>query len=488
MPVRHGKDYLDHIDSLGAEVWVEGKRVSGKISEHPAFKGLMKSQAAWYDLQFDPDKKDLLTFAENHTGARVGTSFLVPKTKKDLEKRREAIQEWARLTHGMLGRSPDYMNTAIMSFATSSDLLKGQNEACAQNMRRYFEYIRDHDLSVTHTFILPQVNRSSFYMEGDDEIIGARIVEENKDGLVIHGARLLATQGATTDEIMVFPSGARLPYAKASEPMAYAFAIPNNTPGLKFLCRESFDYGKSSFDHPLGSRFEEMDTIVIFDHVTVPWDRVFLHGNVEVNNQLYNESGFFPHATHLVLSKNIVKVEFLLGIMESMIETISIGEYQHIHEKMTEAIIVLEALKGLVYSSEKQAKKNQWGVMTPDIMPLQAASIYYPKIYPRLIEIIKLLGASGLVSIPTEADFASEEIGADLRRYLQTTTKDGKEKVRLFRLAWDVTMSAFGSRQELYERFFFGDPVRMSSVLYKNYPLTPFLKQVDRLLHEGETD
>lgn len=485
MPVRNGKAYVERLDQLNAEIWLDGKRVTGKLSEHPAFKGLIQSQASLYDLQYDPTYKKLLTYPSPSTGDPVATAFLLPKTPEDLEKKRLAVQALAEKSLGMLGRSPEYMNTVIMTLGSSAELLREQSDVCADNMKNYYEYVRENDLSMTHTFILPQTNRSSLHFDDPFDIIAAQIIDQNKEGIVVHGARLLATQGPTTEEILVFPSGARLPYTKISEPMALAFAIPSNTPGVKFICRESFDYGRSSFDHPLGSRFEEMDTIVLFDHVTVPWERVFMHGSIDVNNKLYQESSFAPHTTHLILSKNCVKLEFLLGLMESMVNSIKIGEYTHVHEKISEAIIALETFKGLVYSSEKTATFNKWGVWTPDYKPLQAGSLYYPKLYPRLVEIIKLLGASGLMSIPTEADFYSPN-GDDLRHYLQTPDQNGEEKVRLFRLAWDTTLSAFGGRQELYERYFFGDPVRMAGVLYKNYDLNDYVKRIQDFLNESK--
>lgn len=485
MPAINGKQYIDRIDRLNANIWYKGEKVNGKLSLHPAFKGVIATQAKLFDLQHDPKTKDLLTYSSETTGEPVATAFLPPKTKEDLEKRRHAFQELARQSAGMLGRSPDYMNTALMAFGTAADFLRGQDDRAANNMKAYYDLVRENDLTLTHTFIVPQVNRSSFYIEEREDIIGARMIEQNSDGIVIHGARLLATQGATTDEIIVFPSGARLPLVKASEELAYAFAIPNNTPGLKFYCRESWVGGESTFDHPLSSRFEEMDTIVVFDHVLVPWDRVFIHGNIDVNNNLYNASDFFSHATHQVICKNIVKVEFMLGVAQSIVNTIRIGEYQHVQEKVAEIIVALEALRGFVLSSEQSAKINRWGVLTPDPDPLAAATIYFPKIYPRINEIIQLLGASGLVSIPTEADFASSG-GDDLRHYLQTSTGDGEEKVRLFRLAWDLTMSAFGSRQELYERFFFGDPVRLASNLFRNYNSDIYLDRVKHFLSDQE--
>jgi len=480
----NGEEYIARIDALKPTIWYRGERITSKISEHPAFKGLIHSQAKLYNLQCDPDYQELLSYPSDTTGHAIGTTYLAPKTQADLEKRRKAIQEWSKISLGMLGRSPDYMNTIIMALGTSADILKEDAPQWSENMRNYYEYVRENDLSLTHTFILPQVNRSQFYLEDPDSpIIAARVIDENDRGIIIHGARLLATQGVTTDELLVFPSGARLPQIEAVKTMAYAFAIPINTKGLTFYCRDSFVGGNSHYDHPLSSQFEEMDTIVVFDHVLVPWDRVFLYGNITANNRLYPESGFFAQTTHVIISKNIIKIESLLGIMKHIIQSIGIEEYQHIHEKISEVIVGLEVMKGLIYASEKHAQHNQWGILTPDNDPLQAGVLYYTKLYPRIIEIIKLLGASGLVSIPTEDDFHSEA-GKDLRHYLQTSTQDGEEKVRLFRLAWDASLSAFGGRQELYERFFFGDPVRLASQLFNSYNTDEMEARISAFLHE----
>ncbi|GGE39425.1 putative 4-hydroxyphenylacetate 3-monooxygenase [Pullulanibacillus camelliae] len=480
----NGKQYIARINALKPNVWFRGERITSKLSEHVAFKGLLRSQAKLYDLQCDPDYQELFSWPSDTTGHAIGTTYLAPKTPADLEKRRKAIQEWAKLSLGMLGRSPDYMNTTIMALGTSADILKEDAPQRAENMRNYYEYVRENDLSLTHTFILPQVNRSQFYLEDQDApVIAARVIDENSHGIIVHGARLLATQGVTTDELLVFPSGARLPQMKTAEPMAYAFAIPTNTEGVTYYCRDSFVGGDSHYDHPLSSRFEEMDTIVVFDHVLVPWERVFLYGSITANNRLYPESGFFSQTTHVVISKNIVKIESLLGIMKQMIQSINISEYQHIHEKVSEVVVGLEVMKGLIYASEKEAQLNRWGILTPNANPLQAGILYYTKLYPRMIEIIKLIGASGLVSIPTESDFQSQA-GTDLRHYLQSSTQNGEEKVRLFRLAWDVSLSAFGGRQELYERFFFGDPVRLASQLFRSYETSDLEARITAFLHD----
>ena len=119
------------------------------------------------------------------------------------------------------------------------------------------------------------------------------------------------------------------------------------------------------------------------------------------------------------------------------------------------------------------------------MIPLQVASNIFPRIYPRFNEIIQLIGASGMVSLPTEKAFESE-IRADLDQYLQADGMDAENRVKLFRLAWDLTMSSFGTRQTQYERYFFGDPVRLSSSLYRNYEKDQYVEDIIKFLNQKD--
>jgi 4-hydroxyphenylacetate 3-monooxygenase len=294
---------------------------------------------------------------------------------------------------------------------------------------------------------------------------------------------LLATSAPLADEIMVFPS--TVVKNENADKYAFAFAIPTDTPGMKFICRESLDQGRSHFDHPLGSRFEEMDAIVVFDDVVVPWERIFLLGDMERCNGCYGATDAVVHMMHQVAIKNIVKAEFLLGIILMMIETVGIEQFQHVQEKAAEVMTYLETMKACLRAAEADAHLDQWGVMTPARMPLDIARNMFPKMYPRIVEIIQLLGASGLMATASEADFAGP-IAADVTKYLQAANSDGKERVRLYRLAWDVACSGFGGRQELYERYFFGDPIRMMSALYFGYDKAPLKERIKEFLHQDD--
>ena len=477
MPVMTGQQYIDRIDVLKTYISIDGEVVTGKVSEHPAFKGVMQSQAKLFDLQHGDTQQDVMTYLSPTSGEQVGMSFLQPVTKEDLVKRRHAAREWALSSHGFMGRSPDYMNTTLMALASAADYLKDKPNCFPEHLLNFYEYAREHDLTMTHTFIEPQVNRQKFYFEDEEKTIAAKIVGKTSKGLVIKGARLLATQGGITDELLVISTNGY------DEGKGFGFSIPSNTAGLKFLCRQSFVGGESTFDHPLSARYEEMDAIVVFDDVVVPWERVFYYENVEVANQFMNVSGFQSFSLHQVLSRQIAKTEFVLGVVQSIVDTINIGDYQHVQQKVVEVIVALETMKALLLKSEEEAKRDGFGYLRPDHPTLQVAIQVFPKVYPTFTEILQLLGASGLMSIPTEKAFQADD--GDLEQYLQSAHDGGEERVKKFRLAWDLTMSSFGTRQTLYERYFFGDPVRLASNLYQSYDREHLVKRVEDFLGKG---
>ncbi|MBM4761865.1 4-hydroxyphenylacetate 3-monooxygenase, oxygenase component [Bacillus sp. B15-48] len=463
MPACDGASFLKRMANLKAEIWFDGKQLTENICSHNAFKGILLSKAKLFDIQLEKSKMDFMTYPSPVTGDRVGTSYMEPRSKEDLEKRRLTTQEWAKTSGGMMGRSPDYMNTGLMALAAIWDLFN-ENSNFGENLKKIYENAREKDLTFAHTFVNPQVNRSSFFYEGKDTPISARIVKKTNDGIVIKGARLLATQGGITDELLVLPIGGKY----IEESFIYAFSIPSNTPNLKFICRESFAYRQSHFDHPLSSRFDEMDMIVVFDDVLVPWERVFLYKDYNIANSMYENSSFYPFLLHQTVARQTIKTKFLLGVAQLLVETIDISEYLHIKEKVSELIRGYETMKAFLFSSEMGAKKTSRGTMVPDGNPLYVAITTFPKIYPRFTEILQQIGASGLISIPTEQDFNSP-IEQDLQIYLQGANCDAKKRTEIFRLAWDISTSAFGGRQTLYERFFFGDPVRLNASLYNSY-------------------
>ena len=456
---RHGAQVLQRLRERPPAIWYGGEAVRD-ATIHPALQGGVHTLAHLYDLQWE--QAEAMLYDSPTTGRPVARSFMMPKTRAELESISRAMKVWASATFGMMGRVPDYINRAMTGYAAGAAFLAEADPRFGANASRYYEYLRENDLCLTHTLIAPQANRAVSSANQADPFLAARVKEENGAGIVIRGCRMLATL-PISDELMVFPS-TLLKSAEEDAPYAFGFSIPNDTPGLRFICRESVDYGRSHFDHPLGSRFEEMDAVVVFDDVHVPWENVFLYRDIKRCNEAYSRTGAIVHMTHQVVVKNIAKCEFLLGLASLLVHSIGAETFQHIQEKLAEIWVNLETMQAFLRAAEADAQLDEWGVMRPAWDPLDAARNLFPRLYPRMIEIIQQIGASGLVSMPTERDVQGP-LAADIRKYYQAARAQAFDRIPLFRLAWDASLSAFASRQVLYERFFFGDPVRMAGAL-----------------------
>jgi 4-hydroxyphenylacetate 3-monooxygenase len=476
MPARTGQEYILGLKERPKEVWIDGESV-GDITTHPAFRNGIKSVAGLYDMQNDPALLEEMTFPSPTSGQPVGLSFLVPETIEDLERRRSMMERWAWASCGMMGRSPDFLNVIFAAWAGAGDYFAQDRPEFKKNVINYHKFIRENDLTLTHALVNLQRRRSPGPADVLSDQVALTVVDENDAGMVVRGSRVLATLGPISDEIAIYPAASHRLH-EADTRQSFSFSIPCDTPGVKFLCRESLDLGRSHFNHPLGSRFEEMDSTVFFDDVLVPWERVFLMGDVELCNNYGTGTHSNSHTGHQVLTRCVVKAEFILGLADLIVETLGSGAIPHVQELVAEVITQRDLMRACLRAAEADAVPNQWGVMSPAIGPIQAGrTIFGRTLYPRMIEIIQLLGTSSLMALPAEADFDTA-LAPEIDRYLSTDTSNARERARLFHLAWDVACSSFSGRQVLYERMFGGNPVRNATMLFNNYNKEPFKQRV----------
>ncbi len=481
MPARTGAEYIQGLQDQEREIWLRGERIKD-VTTHPGLANGVRAIASLYDLQHDPALRDEMTYVSPTSRARVGLSFVIPRTKQELERRGAMMLRWARTTCGMMGRSPDFMNVTFAAWAAAGDYFARGRPQFGQNMRRYYEYISEHDLTLTHSLINLQRSRTVSGMFNLEAGTALQVVRETDAGIVVHGARILATLGPLADEIAVYsPRVAR--HTETHSPFALNFAIPCGTPGLKFLCRESFDLGRSHFEHPLGSRFEEMDCVVFFDDVLVPWERVFLLGDVDLLNGTATATHSMTHTAHQGAAKNIAKCEFVLGLALLMTKTLGNAHLPHSEERLGELMLYTELMKACMRAAEADAQLDEWGVMCPASLPAESTRNLFMTAYPRMVEILQLLGSSSFMITPSEADF-SGPLAPQIEQYLATDTATARDRVKLFRLAWDVAGSAFGSRQVLYERFFASDPLTRARALGALYPKDETMARVQEFLDD----
>ena len=480
MGLKTGAEYLESLRD-GREVWLRGERVAD-VTAAPGLGRGAQTLAALMDRQHEPRRRDGLSFEED--GERFSMSFLLPRSPEDVRRRGAAFYEWAKWSGGMLGRTPDYKNSSVMAFAGAAEFLNENGGArdFAANMRAYYQEARREDHVLTHTLVNPQFNAELARQGRSSPEVALRVVRETDAGIVVNGARLLATLGPLANEIEVFPST----LLKASEeniPFAFAFTLPIDSPGLRLICRDSYDEGKPAFDAPLAARFEEMDAVVIFDEVLVPWERLFMYQDPLLCNRAFAETNAVVHMMHQVACGKLAKAEFVVGLLCAMARASGKDRDMNVKGQIAEAMWIAETVRALLFSAEQQTEQDKWGLHIPKRRPLDTSRNLFPRLYPKLMETVHMLGSSSLMATPCEADFGNA-IAGDVEKYFQLLNLGSRDRVALFRLAHDLAVSGFGNRQVLYERFFFGPQNIMAAIYYDLYDKDEMMDRVTDLLNQ----
>src|SRR5260370_11607191 len=262
------------------------------------------------------------------------------------------------------------------------------------------------------------------------------VVIQSDEGLVVRGARMLATLAPMADELLVY----NLPGLRAGdERHAAVFAVPIEAPGLRVSSREPYDDGsRNTFDHPLSAHFEEADSLVVFDDVLVPWDRVFLHGDVAVATDMYGETALRQHTGHQTGVRGLVKMQFAAGVAMKLAQSVKIDSFLHVQQKLGEAIAATEICRSLLTAAEAEYQTGSSGSLRPRLDPLPTLRMHLSASYPPVIQTLQTLGAGGLLAMPSAAHFASP-IAGDIEKYFQgADALTATHRVRLHKLARDL--------------------------------------------------
>ena len=477
MPIRDGRQFVARLRAHPREVWVEGERVAD-VTTHPVFKRSVEQLALLYDMQFDPALRDTLTYVVPETGERAGAAFMPARSAADLAKRRAAYRAWAETNFGLMGRSPDFLNVTLLAFAEARQVFARGGERFGRAVARYYEYVRDNDLFLSHALVTPQNDRSRSSSGQADASLHLKVVQETEAGIVVSGARMLATLGPVSDEMIMY----NLPTFRAGdEDHAIMFAVPTDVMGLRQICRTPYDHGdKAAFDHPLASRFEESDSLLIFDRVLVPWDRVFVYRDVALCNAVFPDSALRNHTAHQTNTRALVKLQFAVGLAMAVARAIKADQFLHVQQMLGECLGYVEMVKSALVRSEIEHETVAGGHVRASLAPLLAVRGLLPTAYPRIVEVLQTIGAGGLMMMPSGADFAAPEIANDVARYYQGAGTASLDRVKLFKLAWDLAGDAFGSRQLQYERYYAGDPVRILAGTYLSCDDRELMALVDK--------
>jgi 4-hydroxyphenylacetate 3-monooxygenase len=445
-----GADYLDSLRDA-RQVYIYGERVPD-VTTHPAFRNAARSIMRLYDTLHDPAQRDFLTTVDDY-GIRTHKFFAPSKSPQELLAAREAIAAWARLSYGFMGRTPDYKASFMASLGANPEFYK-PFEAQALN---WYKKFASRGLFLNHVLVNPPVDRKKPIHEVADVFI--HLVKERDDGIVISGAKMLATGSAITHATFVAQnSSANLEKGKA-EDFALVFIADMDTQGAKLLCRNSYeDKALSPFDHPLSSRFDENDAVLLFDNAFIPWENVLIYRDVEKANAFYRASGFFNRYNLQAGTRLGVKLDFMSGLFAKGLAANGTDDFRGVQVALGEVIGWRNLIWALTTALCADSQPGPGNSVIPRTETAATLRLFSSQCWAEIHRLFETyLGGSPLVAPSSYKDLLNEDLRPLIEKYYRGSESTAEERVKLFKLIWDAIGTEFGARHALYERNYAGN-------------------------------
>ena len=427
------------------------------VTRDPATIGSVEGMAGYFDWQHR--FADDCLVEDPVTGGVMNASHIVPRNANDLARRHRAFERLSAYSYGMLGRTPDYVNVTLAGFVARSDVFTRNGDTTAyERIARFQREVIDGDLAMTHTIIQPAIDRGVGETSGLNADLALRIVGRNKNGVIVRGAKILATLGPFSDELFVYPAGP-LPPGTPPE-YAVCFSIPMGTKGLLTLCRDHTGLEGPIRDHPFSRRFDEQDAYMIFDDVEVPYERLFIDADLELYNGL-RRAGWAANVFQQTSIRAAVKLEFAYDMATRMAQVMNAETRPEVAIMLGEIWCYAQLTRGATAAAEAGAHDNGNGAFFLDDRPVRAIRGLMPNWMVRTGEILKALGSHNLLATPSIGSFDDPAIGPLLAQFMPGAKGvSGQERAEVFRAAWDFIGSALGARTDLYERFYLGSQAK----------------------------
>jgi 4-hydroxyphenylacetate 3-monooxygenase len=470
----------EHLQSLrdGRTVYIDGKLVD-EVTTHPAFCNAAASAARLYDYQARSENIELMTFLPEGGTRRVNRSWQMPRDYDQLVQRRKALQAWAHVSYGFMGRSPDHVASTVIGQRMGLDVFEKHGPARAKALADYVEFATRNDLFLTYVIVNPQADRSKDWGAQVEELV-AQIVDEDTTGLTIRGAKMLGTSSIMANEVFI----ANLqPLKPGEEALAFSCALPMNTAGLRVLSRKSYEaHAVSVYDNPLSARFDENDALLYFDNVKVPWERVFVHRDTDMCRAQFHDTPSHVFQNYQSQIRLSVKLKFLVGLAHKITEAIGTTNMPQVREQLgtlaANAGMVEAMLSGMEASGSRRGE-----FYLPNRHLLYAAQVITQDLYPRLINLIRDLAGGSLIMLPSSfRDWANPELAPILCKTQRSPNFNSEDKVKLLKAAWDAIGSEFGSRHTQYEMFYAGARFVATGHSYRTFDWDTARGMVDDLL------
>jgi 4-hydroxyphenylacetate 3-monooxygenase len=456
--IRTGAEYRESIRD-GREVWIDGERVPD-VTTHPAFKPIVDIRARIYDLAHEEATQERMSYLDAETGERCPVGSKLPMTKADWHEKRLAVDTVLDDVGGIVTRVGDETVGEMWSLYDGQDVLNEIDPAFSEHIRHHVRHAAVADPFHVSANTDPKGDRSIRPQDQDPDVL-LRVVRETDAGIVVRGAKF-ETAAAYANQAFVKPTIGDWGNAELSE-YAVGFVADMAAPGITHICRSGFGERRPEADYPLSNRFDEIDTMIVFDDVEIPWENVFFNRHTRaaafIRTTLHRYS-MFPF-----VQRHLRFADLLVGTAYSSATQTGIKMHQGVREKLAELACYRESITAAI----ELAEVSPGGLLMPNQALLSTGRVVACTGLPAMVHLARDLCGGQLCVTPDAASFASPEIGPLLQKYYRVGRFGADDRRRLFAFARDLLNSDYAGHRLTFQLFAQSPAFAHLLAVYNNY-------------------
>ncbi|MGF1609556.1 MAG: 4-hydroxyphenylacetate 3-hydroxylase family protein [Kiloniellales bacterium] len=461
--IRTGEEYRDSIRD-GREVWIAGERVKD-VTTHPAFKPIVDVRARIYDMAHEERYRDVMSYVDETSNEPNAIGLRLPKEQQDWHDKRRAVDAVMRDIGGVVIRVGDETVGEMWSLYDGQDVLNEVDPQFARNIETHILRVLNQDIFHVSGNTDPKGDRSKRPQEQDPDML-LHVVKQTDKGIVVRGAKY-ETAAAYANQAFVKPTIANWGDEKLSD-YAVGFILDLAAPGLKHICRSGFSGRNSDADYPLANRFDEVDTLVIFDDVLVPWENVLFYRHTKaatfIRGTLHRYSAF-PFVQRLE-----TLADMMIGAALHNVRQTGLDKQQAVREKLAQLAIYRETINAHLTASIALAEKSPAGLLMPNQSLLYTGRVQAVANLPAMMHLARELCGGQICVTPDAASFATPEIKPWLDKYY-TVNEDwvAEDRRKLLAFARDLLNSDYAGHRVTFELFAQSPPFAHLNAVYMNF-------------------
>ena len=460
--IRTGDEYRESLRD-GREVWIDGERVKD-VTEHPAFKPIIDVRARIYDMAHERATQDVMSYIDPESGERCPIGAKLPLTKADWRAKRAAVDAVLDDVGGIVTRVGDETVGEMWSLYDGQSVLNEIDPSFSEHIRHHVRHAAIADPFHVSANTDPKGDRSRRPQEQDPDVL-LHVVGETDRGIIVRGAKF-ETAAAYANQAFVKPTIGDWGDAKLSD-YAVGFLADMGAPGIRHICRSSFANRGPAEDYPLSSRFDEIDTMIVFDDVEIPWENVFFYRHTRaaafIRATLHRYSAFPFVQRHLRFA------DLLVGVAYANALQTGVKMHQGVREKLAELVVYREGINAHLTAAIELGEVSPGGLLMPNQALLYTGRVLACSQLPAMMHLARDLCGGQLCVTPSHASFAAEGPGRWLGKYLAISEIEAEDRRRLFAFARDLLNSDYAGHRLTFQLFAQSPAFSHLLAVYNNY-------------------